>query len=281
MVAHQGQYAVAAMCRVLGVQRSGYYAWRRRGPSRWVQRDRALLPILCCMHEKTRHAYGAVKLWRALKAEGVPCGKHQVARLRRLQGLKTRRMQRYQRAYTTDHSAPAPNLLDQRFTVSAPNRVWVSDISFISTRSGWLYLCIYLDLYARRVVGWSMGSRPTQQLVLDALTMAIEHRRPGKGLIVHTDQGQQYNAAQYKAVLHRHAMVQSMSRRGNCYDNAVAESFFSTIKNDLVHHETFDTREQAKAALFEFIEVFYNRQRLHQTLDYQSPAAYERINNVA
>jgi putative transposase len=281
MAAYQGQHTIAAMCRVLRVRRSGYYAWRARGPSRRSRRDRALLPMIRQMHEQTRRSYGAVKLWRALNAKGIRCGKHKVAQLRRVQGLETRRIKRYRRAYSTSHSAAAPNLLNQCFTVDAPNRTWVSDISFVSTRKGWLHLCVYVDLYARRVVGWSMGSRPNQRLVLDALQMAIERRRPDKGLIVHSDQGQQYNGAEYKALLAQHGMVQSMSRRGNCYDNAVAESFFSTIKNDLVHHEAFHNHDQAKTALFEFIEVFYNRERLHQTLGYQTPENYERITQVA
>lgn len=279
--AHQNCHSVVRMCRVLGVRRSGYYAWRGRGPSQRACRERALVPVICRLHKETKQSYGAVKLWWALNAKGVVCGKHKVAEIRRAQGLETRRKKRYRRAYSTNHSAPAPNLLNQVFTVNAPNRVWVSDISFVSTRSGWLHLCVVIDLYARRVVGWSMGSRPNQQLVLDALQMAIDRRSPGKGLIVHSDQGQQYNGALYKALLAQHGMVQSMSRRGNCYDNAVAESFFSTIKNDLVHHECFANREQAKTALFEFIEVFYNRKRLHQTLGYQTPENYERIKQVA
>jgi putative transposase len=281
MAAHEGQHTIAAMCRVLRVRRSGYYAWRGRGPSQRIRQERELVPVMCRLHDETKQSYGAVKLWRALNVQGIRCGKHKVARLRRAQGLETRRIKRYRRAYSTNHSAPAPNLLNQSFTVDALNRVWVSDITFIPTRSGWLHLCVYIDLYARRVVGWSMGSRPNQRLVLDAMQMAIERRSPGKGLIVHTDQGQQYNGALYKRLLAQHGMVQSMSRRGHCYDNAVAESFFSTIKNDLVHHETFNNREQAKTALFEFIEVFYNRKRLHQTLDYQTPANYETINQVA
>ncbi len=281
MKAHQGQHAVAAMCRVLGVQRSGYYAWRARGPSSRMRRDHALTAIVRRMHTETKQAYGAVKLWRALNAQGVVCGKHQVARVRRAAGLTTRRTRHYRRAYATNHYAPAPNLLRQSFTADRPDRVWVSDISLIPTRAGWLYLCVYLDLYARRVVGWSMRAKPDQQLVCDAMAMALERRRPGRGLIVHTDQGQQYNSARYKTLLAAHGLVQSMSRKGNCWDNAVAESFFSTLKNDLVHHENFASREQAKAALFEFIEVFYNRQRLHQTLGYQTPVDYERISVVA
>lgn len=204
------------------------------------------------------------------------CGKHRVARLRRLQGLEARRRRRF-RVMTEHHQLPppAPNRVQQQFAVARPNRVWVGDITAIPTRAGWLYLAVVLDLYSRGVVGWAMQARADRTLATDALTMALLHRRPEPGLIHHTDQGCQYAATAYRQVLAQHGLVASMSRRGNCYDNAVAESFFSTLKNELVHDRTFLTRDEARSQVFEFIEVFYNRQRVHQTLGYVSPVAFE------
>lgn len=205
-----------------------------------------------------------------------------MARLRRQAGIEARRKRRFR--ITTQSRAgviAAENKLNQRFEVGAGDRAWVGDITFIATGSGWLYLAVLLDLYSRKVVGWAMSERIDQQLVLDALIMALGRCRPQPGLIHHTDQGRQYSSAAYVEMLKKHGMVQSMSRRGNCYDNAVAESFFSSLKNELVHHCSFKTREEARTAVFEYIEVFYNRQRRHQSLDYVSPVDYERSMAVA
>lgn len=234
------------------------------------------------MHEENREAYGAVKTWRELKAQGIECGRHRVARLRRGAGIEARRKRRFR--ITTQARAGvmvAENKLNQCFEVGMVDRAWVGDITFIATGSGWLYLAVLLDLYSRRVVGWAMSERIDQQLVLDALHMALGQWRPQPGLIHHTDQGRQYSSTAYVETLRKHGMVQSMSRKGNCYDNAVAESFFSSLKNELVHHCSFKTREEARTAVFEYIEVFYNRQRRHQSLDYVSPVAYERSMAVA
>jgi transposase InsO family protein len=185
-------------------------------------------------------------------------------------------MRRYRSGYAQRNSQGiAPNHLQRNFQAAAPDRVWVGDGTFISTREGWLYLAVLVDLFSRKVVGWSMSSRMNRQLVIDALMMAIEQRRPRPGLIHHTDQGVVYGTSAYRAVLAAHDMVPSMSRKANCRDNAVAESFFSNLKNELAWHQTFDTRAQARAAVFEYIELFYNRQRIHQTLDYVSPVRYE------
>jgi transposase InsO family protein len=232
-------------------------------------------------HHQTRRVYGAVKLWRTLNDTGIACGKHRVARLRRTHGIEATRRRRF-RVMTEHHQLPppAPNRLHQDFAVARPNRVWVGDITAIPTRAGWLYLAAMLDLYSRRVVGWAMGPRADRALATDALTMALRHRQPQPGLIHHTDQGCQYAATAYRQVLAHHGVVASMSRRGNCYDNAVAESFFSTLKNELVHDRTFLTRDEARSQVFEFIEVFYNRQRVHQTLGYVSPAAFEARRDV-
>jgi putative transposase len=282
MKAHQDQFKVTRMCTALEVSRSGYYSWRDGMESQRSEKNRAVLVEIQKVHEANREAYGAVKTWRELKAQGIECGRHRVARLRQQAGIESRRKRRFR--ITTQSRAgmiAAANKLNQCFAVGAADRAWVGDITFIATGSGWLYLAVLLDLYSRRVVGWAMSDRIDQQLVLDALIMALGQCQPKPGLIHHTDQGRQYSSIAYVQMLKTHGMVQSMSRRGNCYDNAVAESFFSSLKNELVNHCSFKTREEARTAVFEYIEVFYNRQRRHQSLDYLSPVDYERSMAVA
>jgi putative transposase len=274
--AHRQTWPVERLCAALSVSRSGYYAWRTRPESPRLQANRALLQQIRTVHVETRQAYGAVKTWRELHARGIACGRHRVARLRRADWIEARRMRRFRAAYQARQSTPAaPNLVAQHFTVAAPNRVWARDITFIPTRRGWLYLAVVLDLYSRRVVGWAMSDRINSALVLDALTMALEQRQPEPGLIHHSDQGMQYAGGDYRARLRAHGLRVSMSRKGNCYDNAPVESFFSTLKNEWTWHHTFQDRDQTRAALFEYIELFYNRQRRHAALDYQSPVHYE------
>lgn len=273
---HQDTFRVTAMCRVLNVSRSGFYDWCRRPLSPRAKANAQLLARIREIHARSRESYGAIKTWRALTAAGVPCGRHRVARLRQAHGIEARRLRRFRSLYAPRQGIPlAPNLLNRAFTAPAPDRVWVGDVTFIPTREGWLYLAVLLDLYSRKVVGWAMGAQQNRQLVLDALTMAIERRQPEPGLIHHTDQGVLYACSAYRAVLAAHGMIPSMSRKGDCYDNACAESFFSNLKNELTWHRRFHGRDEARAAVFDYIEVFYNRQRLHQTLDYVSPVRYE------
>jgi transposase InsO family protein len=258
------------------VSRSGYYAWTTRPESPRTIENRQLLTRLRTIHARSREAYGATKTRRALREEGLDCSRNRIARLRQAHGLVAKRVRRFRLARAARNSEPAaPNLLDRNFTVEQPNRVWVGDITFIHTREGWLHLAVLLDLYSRKVVGWAMGDRQNRPLAIDALTMAIERRQPKPGLIHHTDQGILYASAAYRAILHTHGMVTSMSKKGDCYDNAVAESFFSTLKNELLWDRDFRTRTETRSAIFEWIEVFYNRERLHQTLDYVSPVRYE------
>ena len=274
--AHQNQFSVSRMCAVLKVSRNGYYDWRDRPESKRAQEDRTVLNQIRVVHTRSRQAYGALKTWRELRAEGFNWGRHRIARLRREAGIEARRKQRFR--ITTQARVgviAAKNRLKQRFKAKAVNRVWVGDITFVPTVEGWLYLAVLIDMYSRRVVGWAMSERIDQQLVVDALNMALLQRRVKPGLIHHSDQGRQYSSAAYQAVLEHHGMIASMSRRGNCYDNAVAESFFSSLKNELIHHSSFRTRDQARTAIFEYIEAFYNRQRRHQSLDYLSPVDYE------
>ena len=280
--AHRDEFRVCRMCGVLKVSRSGYYDWCTRPESERSRRDKVLLKEIRKVHEINRQAYGAVKTWRALRDAGVACGKHRVARLRRLAGIEFRRMKRFRLAYQARQSAPpAPNLLRAPFEAARPDQIWVADITFIATRSGWLYLAVLIDVCSRLVVGWSMKERPTQELVSEALVMAAEQRRPCAGLIHHSDQGIQYSSGLYLRLLERHGVERSMSRKGNCYDNAVAESFFSSLKNELIHNRDYHTREEARTEIFEYIELFYNRQRLHQSLDYQTPARYDSMKRVA
>jgi transposase InsO family protein len=243
----------------LAVSRSGYYAWRDRPRSARAVEDQRVLHLLRQIHQEMREEYGAIKLWREATRRGIRCGRHRVARLRKLGRLETK-----------------PNLLQQSFATTGLNRVWVGDFTMVATRAGWLYVAVLLDLYSRRVIGWAMRSRPDQQLTLDTLAMAVRQRRVRAGLIHHSDQGAQYSALLYQRRLAEMGITPSMSRKGNCYDNAVAESFFSTLKNELIHHQIYHTRDDASREIFAFIEGFYNRQRLHQSLGYLSPMQFER-----
>lgn len=280
--AHRETFRVSALCAVLGVSRSGYYEWRERPPSERALENERLLGLIRQVHADSRENYGERKTWEALRAQGESCGRHRVARLRRLDGLTAKRVRRFRLAYAARNSEPpAPNLLNRDFTTTKPNRVWVTDITFVPTRRGWLYVATMMDLFSRRVVGWAMSQRIDQRLVVNALHMAIRQRRPQHGLIVHSDQGQQYAGSTYRTVLQQHGIVQSMSRKGNCLDNAVAESFFSNLKNELVHHIVFEDRDEARTAIFDYMEVFYNRKRLHQSLGFTSPIDFEMMANVA
>lgn len=270
-------HRVTRLCRALAVSRSGYYAWRHRLMSARATEDQRLVPLLRQLHQEMREGYGAVKLWREATARGIRCGRHRVARLRKLGGLEAKRVRRF-RVIVEHHQfpPPAPNVLQQCFATTGLNRVWVGDVTHVPTRAGWLYVAVLLDLCSRRVIGWAMSARPDQQLTLDALAMAVHQRRVRAGLIHHSDQGPQYSALLYQRRLVEMGITPSMSRKGNCYDNAVAESFFSTLKNELIHHQAYHTRDEASREIFGFIEGFYNRQRLHQSLDYLSPLEFER-----
>jgi putative transposase len=279
---HRQEFSVSTMCRLLQLSRSGFYAWQCRPESRRTREDRSLLSRIEAIHRETREAYGTVKTWKELRAQGVPCGRNRVGRIRKQAGIEAKRKRRFRVTTQSRHSFPiAGNVLGRRFTADQPDRIWVGDITFIPTQAGWLYLAVLLDLYARRVVGWAMSQSIDSNLVTEALQMALARRRPKPGLVHHTDQGRQYAAGSYRQWLSAHGIEASMSRKGDCFDNACAESFISTLKNELVHHVQFKTREEARTAIFEYIEVFYNRQRLHQTLGYLSPAEFERRAGVS
>lgn len=274
---HRTTWPIERLCTALCVSRSGYYAWRMRPESQREEANRVLLSQIQAIHKDSREAYGAVKTWKQLRAEGIFCGRHRVARLRRANGIEAKRMHRFRLAYKARNNVPvAPNRLNRQFEVAAPNRVWAGDITFIPTRRGWLYLAVILDLYSRRVVGWAMSERRDVPLALQALSMALSNRRPAPGVIHHSDQGIQYTSADYQAQLKKTGIVPSMSRKGDCYDNAVVESFFSNLKNEWTFHRTFKNRDEARSALFDYIELFYNRKRSHASLNYQSPMMYEQ-----
>jgi transposase InsO family protein len=273
----RAHHSLAVLCRVLTVSRSGFYAWQARAPSRRQQANERLVTEIRRVHREHRQACGALKTWKALNREGIACGKHRVARLRRIHGIEANRKRRF-RIITEHHQTPlaAPDRLNRMFTATAPDRAWVGDMTFVRTRQGWLNLAVLLDLYSRKVVGWAMGAQPNQRLALSALDMALAQRRPQAGLVHHTDRGATYSASAYRERLASAGLLPSMSGRRSAYDNAVAESFFSNLKNELVHHCDFPTRDHARAAIFDYIELYYNRKRLHQTLGYRTPEEVER-----
>ena len=267
------------MCRVLELSRSGYYAWRSRRPSARIQEDQRLREQIRGVHRASRARYGSPRVHAELRVQGIRCARKRVARLMRAEGLKARSWRRARaRPLGLSSSTAAENRLQRRFAVEqipGLDRVWVSDLTFVPTQEGWLYLAVVLDLASRRVIGWAMQRSPEAALAERALTMAVLARRPPAGALHHSDQGVQYRAQSYQALLADHALVPSMSRRGNCWDNAVAESFFATLEKELLQHERFRTRREARVALFEFIEIWYNRQRRHSTLGYCTPAEFE------
>ena len=271
------QYAVNMMCRVLKVSRSGYYAWRVRPESDRDKTDRVLTGALRRLHAKSKGVYGSPKLVAELKDEGYCYGRRKVARLMRLAGLRGCPKRRFRVTTKRDPSHPAAaNLLKQDFTAQAPNQRWASDITFISTHQGWLYLAVVMDLYSRRIVGWSMSRWINRHLVIDALSMAIGARQPDHLLIHHSDQGSQYTSDDFRDELGKYGIQCSMSARGNCYDNAVVESFFGLLKRERVNRRRYRTRDEARADIFEYIESFYNRKRRHSYLGYISPLAFEQ-----
>ena len=279
---HDRRYPIRLMCRALAVSAAGYYAWRGRPESRRAAANRTLLTTIRVLHQDSRQTYGSPSIWRALVRQGQRVGEHRVARLMHQDGIRAKTVKKWRATTHSTHGLPvAMNTLKRQFTVEAPNRVWAGDITYVWTAEGWLYLAVILDLYSRLVIGWAMGQRLIGELAEDALAMALATRHPRAGLVHHSDRGSQYAATQYQHVLTTPGMIPSMSRKGNCWDNACVESFFGTLKRELVYHRHYATRDEAKQDIFEYIEVFYNRQRRHSTLGYDSPAEYEARKAVA
>lgn len=276
-------FSIGGMCAVLGISRSGYYEWLGRPESARCQEERRLGEKILEIHTVSRETYGARRIQKMLADQGEALSRARTRRLMKQQGLESKSRHKFKATTNSNHNRPvAPNLLAREFEVDKPNTVYVGDITYIATAEGWLYLAVWIDLYSRAIVGWAMSERINAQLVTDALIMSIWRRRPGRGLMVHSDQGSQYASELYQETLKAHGFICSMSRRGNCWDNAPAESFFHTLKTELVYHRRYQSRDEAKQDIFEYIEVFYNRQRCHSTIGYQTPMGYEEQNrNVA
>lgn len=270
-------YCVVLLCRVLEVKTSGYYAWARR-PLSTRQRDEPRLELeIRAAHKRTRQTYGPERLQRDLADNGIVVGVHRIKRIRKKLGLRCRQKLRFKVTTDSRHSLPvAENLLEQKFTASAPNQIWLTDITYIPTGEGWLYLAGHKDLFTGEVVGYAMADRMTKNLVIESLLRALAAKRPTAGLIHHSDRGSQYCALEYTSLLDRYGMRASMSRRGNCYDNAPMESFWGILKNEQIHHCRYATRQEAILDITEYIEIFYNRQRRQARLGFLSPTSFER-----
>lgn len=274
----QSDHSVRKLCQAVGVSSSGYYAWRTHTPSARAREDDRLLQQIRIIHTLSREAYGTERVWNHLRQQGESCGRHRVQRLRQTHAIQTKRRRRFLRARSAYQRVPAaPNRLEWPFVSASPDRVWVADITFVPTRQGWLYLAAVLDLHTRRIVGWAMGDRADQTLASSALAMALTRRKPAAGLIHHSDQGVQYTCKAYQKDLQVAGIIVSMSRKGMPYDNAVMESFFASLKQELTHHEQFKDRDEARSKVFDYIEVFYNRERLHSALGNRSPEDFAAL----
>lgn len=270
------------MCRFMKVSRSAYYGWRHRTPTSREQEDTELASIIQEEFTKSRATYGTRRMKQRLINRKLPVSRRRIGRLMTEAGLACKTKRKFKATTNSKHNLPvADNHLDRQFAVHKPNQVYAGDITYIYTTEGWLYLAVVIDLFSRQVVGWSMDKQMRASLVNDALLMAIWKRKPDKGLLWHSDQGSQYASNSHRELLMRYGIRQSMSRRGNCWDNSVSESFFHTLKTELTHHQTYVSREEAKQAIFEYIEVFYNRERLHSTNGYKSPVDFELQYKVA
>jgi transposase InsO family protein len=276
MKANEGEFPVSFMCSIFDVSDSGYYAWRKRDKSVVAAKEFELVRKIEQIHLGSRGTYGSPRVLRVLKGMGESCSKPKVERLMKKHGIRAKTKKKFKKTTDSKHNLPvAPNLLERNFSPEKPNQTWASDITYVCTKEGWLFLAVIVDLFSRQIVGWSLDKTMTRELVLAALRQACFRRKPGTGLIFHSDRGSQYCSKEFREQLRQYHMLQSQSRKGDCWDNAVVESFFHTVKTEAIFHEDFETRAQAQAFIFEWIEVFYNRHRLHSTLGYLSPVAFE------
>jgi putative transposase len=270
------QFPIDLMCEVFAVSKSGYYEWRGRDNSEREASDLKLLRAIEDVYKAGRGNYGSPRIYDELKGIGHRVSKSKVERMMRINGIRAKTKRKFRVTTDSKHNLPvAPNLLKRNFSPEKPNQVWASDLTYIWTKEGWLFLCVIIDLFSRQVVGWKLEKQMTQELVLSALRQAYFRRQPGTGLIFHSDRGSQYCAKAFRQQLAIYRMLQSQSRRANCWDNACVESFFHTLKIESIYHEVFETREQAERVIFEWVEAFYNRQRKHSTLGYLSPVQFE------
>jgi len=279
---HRSSHRVQKMCIVIGASRSGYYRWKRQPQSKRQMENEKILMEIRQSHKNSHMTYGSPRIILDIKANGIKCSKNRVARLMKKNGITGKAKKKFKATTDSKHNLPvADNLLKQNFTATKPNTVWVSDITYIWTLEGWLYIAVIIDLYSRQVVGWAMSDRLTSDFVITALYQAIGRRNPKTCCIFHSDRGVQYASADFRNVLKGHDFIQSMSRKGNCYDNAVAESFFHTLKIEHVYGHRYETRADARQSIFNYIEIFYNRQRRHSALGYLSPVSFELESMVA
>jgi len=273
----EGRFPITALCRALQTSRSGYSAWKKRSPSRRSQQEQEILVRIQAVHRESRGTYGSPRIYQELHDIGINCSRNRVARVMRKYQVNARPQLRYIVTTDSNHSQPiAPNRLEQQFTVDQPNTHWSADITYLWTGEGWLYLAVVMDLYSRRVISWSLRESLDRSLVTGPLESALLQRTPGVGLICHSDRGSQYASGDYQQLLSKVGALCSMSRKGNCCDNAPVESFFASLKKELIHRCTFATREEARSAVFEWIAVWYNRKRRHSTLGYLSPEQFEQ-----
>jgi putative transposase len=276
---HREVWPVAVMCNTLGVSPAGFYAWLQRPKSAQQQRRDALLVEIRAVHAEVKQRYGSPRIYKELQAQGVDCCVNTVAKLMHDNDIRSKTARKFRNTTDSNHSLPvADNLLDRQFNPAGPNEKWVGDITYVPTREGWLYLAVIEDLYSRRIVGWSMADHMESRLVVDALEMAVARRLPGEGLLAHTDRGSQYASDHYQRLLRKHGIECSMSRVAQCWDNAPMESFFASLKKELVHDEDYQTRAEARTSIVEYIEVFYNAKRRHSSLGYVSPTEFEEAN---
>jgi transposase InsO family protein len=278
--AEKARYPVATLCKILDVSESGYHAWRKRPPSKRATENERITTHIKASFKKSRETYGSPRLTDDLRDNGVKAGRHRVARLMREAGIRAKKPPRWKKTTNSNHDLPrAPNIVERRWDELAtePNKLWVSDLTYIWTWQGWVYLVIFLDVFSRKVVGWKVDETMEAHVVTDALSMAMARRSPTRGLILHSDQGSQYASNLYRTLIEQNGFQRSMSRRGDCWDNAIAESFFATIKGDLLDRRSWATRAQVEAAIGEWIEVFYNGERRHSALGNVSPVDYERL----
>lgn len=276
------QFPLYLMAKLLGVSTSGYQRWKKREPSERELQDQKLIRAIEDIHRSSRKTYGAPRIHAQLEGLGFKVNPKKVERLMKKFGIRAKTKKKFRVTTDSKHNLPVEeNILNRDFSPDEPNKAWAGDITYVWTKEGWLFLAVIVDLFSRQVVGWSMDERMTKELALGALRMAFQGRNPSPGLIHHTDRGSQYASAAYREQLERRGAICSMSRKGNCWDNAVAESFFHTLKTELIHFECFETREDARKMIFEWIEVFYNRQRLHSALGYNTPVRYEELKKCA
>ena len=274
---HRHLFPIIRMCQVLGVSENGYYNWRKRGKSQRKQDDDGIAERIEDAYDANRGVYGSPRIHAELKAQGIHCGRKRIVRLMREKGISARRKRRKVRTTNSNHSSPiAPNLLERDFAADAPNKKWVTDMTYIATYEGWLYLAGVLDTYSRKLIGWAMGKQHDAELVKEALHMALIQRQPAADLVHHSDRGSEYASTSYQELLHQHNIQISMSRKGDCYDNSMIESFWGTLKEEGIGEAIFSSRKEAETALFDYIEVFYNRKRRHSSLGYLSPVDFEK-----